>query len=134
MKILTLVFLVLLSHNIYSQKSIFVRVYDLTGKKVNKGHLLTITDTSLQVKGKSFVDIPVRSIGSIKTKHLVGNNLLVGSTIGVFSMAIIGAASAEPDAEILGYTAGEGAAAGALIGLPIGAAIGGLTILFQNSK
>lgn len=134
MKILTLAFLVLLSHDIYSQKSIFVRVYDLTGKKVNKGHVLTVTDTSLQLQGKSVVDIPAHSIGSIKTRHSGGNNVLVGSIIGMSSMAIVGAASANPDAEILGFTAGESAGIGALFGLHIGAAIGGFTILFKKSK
>jgi len=134
MKIITLVLLILLSNNIYSQKSIFVRVYDLAGKKVNKGHVLNITDTSLQLEGKSPVDIPVDSIGSIKTKHSAGNNLLIGSIIGASSVAIIGAVTAEPEGAIVEYTAAEGAAAGALIGIPVGAAIGGLTILFKNSK
>lgn len=49
-------------------------------------------------------------------------------------MAILGAASADPDAWILGYTAAEGATAGALLGGTTGAAIGGITILFKNSK
>lgn len=122
------------STKINAQKSIFVRVYDLSGKKISKGRTFTVSDTSLQLVGKSEpIDISVRSIGSIKTKHSAGNNVLIGS-IAAFPLAIIGAATAEPNAKILGYTAGEGAAGGALVGLPVGAAIGGVTILFKNSK
>jgi hypothetical protein len=135
MKTLTLMFLISISYNMYAQKSIFVRVFDLSGKKINKGHVFTVTDTSLQLKGKSVpVNIPVRSIGFIKTKHSAGNNVLIGSIVGVSSLAILGVASAEPDAEIAGYTALEGAGAGAIVGLPVGAVIGGLTSLFKNSK
>lgn len=135
MKILSFLLLILLSYKVNAQKSIFVRVYDLTGKKINKGHVITATDTSLQLEGKSTpVDIPVRRIGFIKTKHSMGNNLLIGSVIGATTLAILGVATAEPDKEIMGYTEGEGAAAGALIGLPIGVAIGRITIAFKNSK
>lgn len=134
-KTLVLVFLILLSQNIYAQKSMFVRVYDLAGKKINKGYVLSVTDTSLLLKGNSAADtIYALAIGHIRTKHSAGNNLRIGSIVGASSMAILGVVTAEPDAEILGYSAGEGAAAGALIGAPIGAAIGGLTILFKNSK
>ena len=60
--------------------------------------------------------------------------MLISSVIGVTEIAILGAATADPNALVFGYTAGEGAAAGALIGLPVGAAFGGLTSLFKNSK
>ena len=35
---------------------------------------------------------------------------------------------------LFGYSVGEGAAVGALLGGTAGAAIGGITILFKNSK
>jgi hypothetical protein len=135
MKIFTFIFLISLSCNVCAQKSIFVRIYNLTGERINKGQVLAVTDSSLQLEGKeASINIPVSQIGFIKTKRSAGNNLFKGSIIGASTMAILGAATSDPDAIILGYTAGEGAASGVLIGLPVGAAIGGLTILFKNSK
>ena len=122
------------AQNVYENTNVFVRVYDLQGKKISKGKILSISETSLQLnrKGES-VKIPVISIGSIKTKHSAGNNVLVGAAIGATSMAILGAATADPDAWF-GYTAAEGATGGALFGGATGAAIGGITVLFKNSK
>jgi hypothetical protein len=135
MKIFTFIFLISLSCNVCAQKSIFVRIYNLTGERINKGQVLAVTDSSLQLEGKEApINIPVRQIGFIKTKRSAGNNLFKGSIIGASTMAILGAATSDPDAIILGNTAGEGAASGVIIGLPVGAAIGGLTILFKNSK
>ena len=140
MKNLIFAITLLLSFNIYAQEkfdkaNIFVRVYNLQGKKIGKGKILSISETSLQLnRNRKSVKIPVRSIGSIKTKHSAGNNVLVGAATGATTMAILGTATADPGAGILAYTAGEGAAAGALLGGTAGAAIGGITILFKNSK
>lgn len=115
--------------------NVFVRVYNLEGKKIGKGKILSISDTSLQLFRKvESVKFPVSSIGSIKTKHSAGHNVLVGALAGATTMAILGAASADPDAWLFGYTAGEGAALGALLGGTTGAAIGGITILFKKPK
>lgn len=123
------------AQNGFENTNLFVRVYDLQGNKIGKGKILSISETSLQLnrKGES-VKIPVSSIGSIKTKRSAGNNVLIGAVTGATTMAILGAATAEPDAWIFGYTAAEGATAGALGGALVGAAIGGITILFKNSK
>ena len=132
-KNLILLLLILLSYNADAQKSSFVRVYNLAGEKINKGYVISVTDTSLQLKDNStLVAIPVRSIGFIKTKRSAGNNVLVGSVIGATTGAVLGAVTAEPDAGFMAYTAGEGAAAGALLGSVAGAVIGGLTILAKN--
>lgn len=117
------------------QKPLFVRVYNLSGEKKYKGNVISLTDSSLLLAAKKISDtISVKDIGFIKTKHSAGNNLLIGSLSGAVPVAVIGAATADPDALILGYTAGEGAAAGALIGLAGGVAIGGLTALLKNSE
>lgn len=140
MKNLIFVITLILSSNVCAQNefentNVFVRVYDVQGKKIGKGKILSISDTLLQVYRKeASMKVLVRDIGSIKTKHAAGNNVLVGAAIGATSMAILGAATADPDAWLFGYTAGEGAAAGALLGGTTGAAIGGITILFKNSK
>jgi len=115
--------------------NIFVRVYDLQGKKISKGNILSISDTSLQLKGKREpMKITVNSIGLIKTKQSAGNNVLIGALSGASFFGLLGAVTADPDALILGYSAGEGAAAGAFIGGTAGATIGGITALFKNSK
>lgn len=129
------IFLVLLSYNVHAQKSIFVRVYNVEGKKIKTGHVLMVTDTSLQLEGNPEpFDIPVRNIGLIKTKHSTGNNIFAGSLIGVGTFAIIGAASASSSSDFIQFSAGESAAAGAIVGLPLGAALGAITSLLKNSK
>ena len=139
MKNLIFAITLILSINVCAQDgldytNVFVRVYDFQGKKISKGKIFSISETTLQLnkKGES-MKIPLSSIGSIKTKHSSGNNILVGAASGAATMALLGAATAD-DSGILGYTAGEGAAVGALFGGITGAAIGGITILFKNSK
>ncbi len=140
MKTLIFAIVLIFSINIYAQGetdmgNIFVRVYNLQGQKISKGKVLSVTDNSLQIKGKRGpMNIDVGSIGLIKTKRSAGNNVLIGSVIGASAIAIYGASTAEPDAWILPYTAAEGAAMGAIVGLPLGAAVGGFTALFKNSK
>jgi hypothetical protein len=115
--------------------NVFVRVYDLKGEKISKGKILSISDTLLQLKGgKGSVKIVANSIGLIKTKRSEGNNVLIGAATGATALAILGAATADPNDWLFGYTAGEGAALGVFLGAPIGAAIGGVTILFKKSK
>lgn len=121
----------------FEKGKVFVRVFDLDGKKISKGKIVAISETSLQLIRDERSDvIPVSNIGSIKTKHSGGNNVLIGATIGAIPMAVFGYASADPDAEILAtnYTAGEGALQGVLLGGTLGAGIGGITTLFKNSK
>ena len=123
------------AQNAYENTNVFVRVYDLQGNKIGKGKILSISESSLQLNRKrESVEIPVSSIGSIKTKRSAGNNVLIGAVTGATTMAILGAATADPDAWICCNTAAEGATAGALVGGTVGAAIGGITILFKNSK
>lgn len=131
-----LVFLVSSSFHAYAQpvkNPTFVRIYNMEGKKINKGTIYSISESSLQLTTKKGItEINLIDIGLIKTKHSEGNNILWGSTIGASTLALAGAASASPD-DWLGWTAGEGVAAGIIFGAPIGGAIGGLTILFKKS-
>lgn len=134
MKLLTIIFTVIFSCSVYAQPSIFVRVYDLSGKKIQSGHVFAVTDSSMQLKTIENQKINVTEIGFIKTKRSAVNNLAMGSLVGATTLAIAGAASADPDAIWFGYSAGEGAAFGTLVGIPLGAAVGGLTIPFKNPK
>jgi len=133
-RLVTFLFLVSIGYQVCAQKAIFVRVYDLNGKKINTGRVLTTTDTSLQLKKESrdTVNLSITSIGTIKTKRSGGHNVLMGSVAAAGAFAIFGAATADPDV-FLGYTAGEGAVGGLVLGIPVGAAIGGITVLFKKS-
>jgi len=137
MKNLLFFIAVLLSITISAQKRTekandFVRVYDLKGKKINKGNILSISDTLLQLKGKKEpMKIAARSIGLVKTNHSGGNNVLMGAATGATGLAIFMAASAGPDDL---FDPAGAAAAGAFLGGTFGAIIGGFTSLFKNSK
>lgn len=118
-----------------AQNKLFVRVYDLEGKKINKGFILAVNDSLLRIeKNKNYIDIPVKTIGMIKTKRSAGNNVLIGSLAGATLMGAITAASADPDAWILDYTPLEGALIGILVGAPAGALLGAITVGFKKSK
>lgn len=136
MKTFILVFLIFLSHGLYAQNSIFVRVYDLKGKKIAKGHVRAVTDSSLQLTVESSANIPVQSIGCIKTRRSGGHNILVGSIVCTASAAMAMAAftSAIRGIGVPSYTAWEGAALGAIAGLPEGVVLGSISLLFKSSK
>ena len=140
MKKLILVITLMFGINVWAQNglestNIFVRVYDLDGKKLGKGKILSISETSVQLtRGGTSLEFPVKDIGLVKTKRSGKHNLLVGAGIGGLIGAIAGAASADPDAWILGYTKAEGAFGGAVLVGTAGALIGAITILFKKSK
>ncbi len=138
MKKLVLIITLILSVNVCAQNdleeaNVFVRVYDLQGKKISKGKILSISETSRQlIRKRKSINIPLDNICSVKTKHSTGNNILIGASIGATIMAIIGVVTADPDAWL--GSADIQATMGAILGAPIGAAIGAITVLFKNSK
>jgi hypothetical protein len=138
MKNLLFAIAVLLCTTIYAQNeaaknSLFIRVYNLEGDKMNKGKILSVNDTILQLQGKNgSVDIDIRTIGLIKTKRSAGNNLLLGSLIGLGTGAIFGAIANGGDNSW--FTTEEAAAGIGVIGAVFGTGIGGLSILSKNSK
>ena len=139
-KTIMLLMVLTLYSNVYSQngnisEGTFVRVYNLEGKKIGKGKVFTVSDTLLTLrKNSKYINLRPIDIGFIKSKHSAGHNVLMGSIVGGGTMAILGAASADPDAWIFGYSVAEGATAGALFGGVAGGAIGGATSLFKNSE
>ena len=113
----------------------FIRVYDLQGKKIGKGHIFSVSDTSLQLnraKGMKVFQIP--AIGFIKTKRAGGNNVIVGGMVGSGAMAMVSAVSNDPDGHFFRMTNGEAGALGAFFGGMLGAGVGGLSIPFKKSK
>lgn len=108
----------------------FVRVYDLEGKKFNKGRLQRITEDALILrKNGREVEIPASQIGFFKTKHSAGNNIAIGAIVGAVSLA---AAASTTDSWAL--TNEEMAIAGGVWGVAIGSAVGWITSLFKSSK
>ncbi len=125
----------------------FVRVYNLNGERINKGHVVFTNDTILRLKrGEKFININVKNIGQIKTKRSVGNNVLVTSLIGGGVGAIIGMATSEEETKIttvpiIGtyeYTTGTSPGTGTLIGGGVGLAgealIGLGSSMFKKSE
>ncbi|WP_216066243.1 hypothetical protein [Pseudotamlana agarivorans] len=105
-----------------------MRVYNLNGKKVAKGKLLLTTETMLTLsKNNETINISIDSIGSIKTKRTVGNNILIGSSIGAATTIILSTSMGESFIE--GY-----AGIGTLVSTGTGAGIGLITSIFKNSK
>jgi hypothetical protein len=110
-----------------SQKTIFLRVFDETGKKIQNGSLRSVSDSSLTIQnGEKITEVPVSKISVIKVKRSFGHMVAISSGIGAAGFAIFGAATADPEAWIYGYTAGEGAAIGFVFGAIAGATVGSI--------
>lgn len=134
-KLLSLCLLMMVCCPLAAQSKLFVRVYDLEYKKINKGFVFALNDSTLILeKDTKLLDIPVKKIGMIKTKRSMGNNVLIGTLIGTTVFAAAGAATADPDAFIFDYTPAEGALMGTLIGAPAGAFAGAVSAAFKKSK
>lgn len=140
-KILVLALAILTCTTFYAQKeknkaAPFVRVYDLNGKKISKGRISRITDSSLVVsRGEKTINIELRNIGFIKTKRSAGNNILWGAGIGASTGLIAGAIEGESEG-YFGTTipAEQNIISAMLVMTTFGTAVGAITILFKKSK
>ncbi len=104
-----------------------MRIYNLNGKKIAKGKLLSTTKATLTLRrNKKTINISIDSIGSIKTKRSVGNNILIGSSIGAGTVILLSTRTDESFYE--GYTG-----IGTLLFSGFGAGIGAITSIFKNS-
>jgi hypothetical protein len=87
MRIFILFIILIFSLSSYSQgapetNSIFIRVYDLDGKKIAKGKRYTISDSTITFLKRNNVIVNLNEIGSIKTRRSAGNFLLLTSALG----------------------------------------------------
>ena len=82
----------------------------------------------------SLKQIAIAEISYVKTKRSAGHNLLIGAASGAVILGTLGVTTADSDALIFGYSAEEGFAGGAILGVVGGAALGGLSILLKDSK
>lgn len=144
LKILTMLLILIFSNtstaqNEQSEIRVFLRIYNMEGKKINKGHFQFINDSILGIRrDKKTFQIHVRDIGQIKTKRSVGYNVLVGATSGLFAGAILGSLNAPTDSSggtftWAGGSSGDELASGLTVGILSGTIIGGITALFKNS-
>jgi hypothetical protein len=116
-----------------AQKKIFLRFYDFSGYKFEKGRLIASTDSSIVVSRDTLlIEIPISKIYSIKTKRSYGHNALMSSFALAGTGGIIGYASGDPITEhslIISFTKPEaafiGVFLGSLSGLLTGALISG---------
>jgi len=85
-KLFVLFFLIACCLQLNAQTKLFIRVYDRFGNKIKNGNIVGTTDSSLlfDVKGRDSVafQIAYTKIGTIKTKHTRGHNVIIGTAIG----------------------------------------------------
>ena len=109
-------------------KQVFIRVFDLSGKKIAKGVLAQTTDSSIFIKKDTNMrEIPVSSIGYIKTRRSIAHGALTGAIIGGLIVGTLSAVSSdEGDSgfNVFNYSPAEGFALGMLSGGAGGALIG----------
>lgn len=59
-----------------AQGLVFVRLFDTTGKKIDKGYLFATSDSSITLyKGNNKQDVLVTQLGFIKTKHSLAHRI-----------------------------------------------------------
>jgi hypothetical protein len=138
--VLLMIMTMVMGSQIFAQQSndlgkIFLRIYDMKGRKMATGKILSVADDGISLKAKKKpVNIAASDIGKIKTKRSGGHNVLMGAGVGAATGIILGVASSDPNASFLGYSATEGATGfGVLLGAT-GAAIGGITVIFKKPK
>ena len=121
-------------------ETLFVRVFDLDGKKIGKGYIYSTNDSLLVLnKNKKLKKLYVKEIGKIKTKRSGGHNVLVGATSGVVAGAILGSLNPPTDSSggtftWAGGSSGEEFASGLTFGIISGTIIGGISAVFKNCK
>ena len=123
------VFLLFAGENIHAQKNIFIRLYDLNGKKIGKGNLLPGTDSTIDLlRGKKTKTFSISKVDEVKTRRTFGHSVLIGTGVGVGLATvgiIISASASNSDNQETSFDAGLIALglpyAGALVGTVVGA-------------
>ena len=112
--------------NTSAQQKKFVRLFDLTGKKMSQGFVGKTTDSSLLLKKDSgFIEYSIMKIGVIKTKRSGGHTMLISGAIGAATLGILGATVIGSD-DFFDTSAGEAFAEGLIAGGAAGVLIGGI--------
>lgn len=140
MKLFVLAVFMMLGISVTAQKQVdmyntFFRVYDLNGKKIAKGKAENINHNTLFLKNNSkSYGINYQNIGYIKTKRSVPHTVLVSSSVGLVSAAVVGAAATDPG-KLFSFNSKEDAAlAFGVTGALIGSGLGALGGVLKNSQ
>lgn len=116
-----------------AQKKTFLRIYNQEGKKIAKGFFAGTADSMLMLaSGKNFKHIMFSEIGTIKTKRTVGHTIAAVAGTAAVLVAIISVANSGGDSWF-SYSAGEGLAAGLVVGAAAGLIPGTFAGLLKNS-
>lgn len=143
-KSIVVLFVLVFSLNLSAQNEqndtrTFIRVFNIEGKKINKGHFQFINDSILGIRrDKKLFQIHIREIGKLKTKRSVGYNFLIGASSGSVAGIILGSINPPTDSSggtftWAGGSTGEELASGLTVGLISGTIVGGVSALFKNS-
>lgn len=88
---------VLTGLSVDAQKKIFLRFYDPSGHKFEKGQFVTSTDSSIVIsRDTALIEIPISSIYSIKTKRSFGHHALVSSLVSGIPLTVYAVSTGEP--------------------------------------
>jgi hypothetical protein len=88
-EIVSFIFFLFLLQSAQAQKQNFFRVYNIQGKKVNKGAIFQLSDTSVTLTRKNiFTETPVSQIKVIKSRRTSGHRVLV-TTLSVVGVAVL---------------------------------------------
>ena len=139
LSVISLLFLLIgmngVAQTLPEKDNLFVRVYDTSGSKFEKGKVLSMTDTTLYVFRKGEVsEVNLSDIAMIKTKRSVGHNAAMGAIAGGVILGLAGVASGDADGVWLSWSKESGGAAGLVLGGVVGAGVGAFTGALKNSK
>ncbi len=101
------------------KSNVFVRVYNNESKKIAKGKIIQITDSTLVLKKRSkSITVPSSEIYYIKTKRTKGHSVLMGALPGV---------------ALLTFSNNAYASVGAILITFVGTTAGFISSLFKKS-
>lgn len=96
-----LVLVMLIYTSADAQKKRFLRFYDFSGHKFERGRVERTTDSSIFVlRDALLIEIPVSKISFIKTKRSYGQNALLSSLALAATGGIIGYAVGKPKSDV----------------------------------
>ena len=107
----------------------YVRIFDLSGKKIAKGYLHSTTDNSIKlVQDSTTIEYGAIKIGYIKTKRSAGHSMLIASTVGGVSLGLLAIAvnSSDNTDSWFQISSGDAFFIGFLSGISLGTLTGGI--------
>ena len=90
-QIFSILFIVCVLHTVPYKTfaQVYLRLYDSTGKKIGKGYISAVSDSTVQLKSAIVRTINIRQVQYIKTKLSCGSSVLKGSIAGLMCSLLI---------------------------------------------